>query len=113
MIAGWSGLDSNMPALREIVAFWGTNPTDNSLAWYQTRIDVLSNIGTTSGFKLNQFNVIDDAELDVIYGVFNAAAGSIRRRNLYFAKTLAPGKVDSILSKTNDETATNTPNTKL
>ena len=109
LIASWTDHDGNIQALREIIAYWGSNPTDSSLTWYQTRQNVLGNVGTAGGFRLNATTVHDDAELDAIYGVFNAPAGSIRKRNLYFAKLVGAGINDSILNKTTDEVATNTP----
>jgi Ca2+-binding RTX toxin-like protein len=110
LIAGWTDYDGNINAIRELTSFWGTITADSSLGWYQSRVDVLANVGTAGGFKLNAITIHDDKELDVLDGAFSVPAGSVRRRNLYFAKLVGAGTNDGILRKTAEETSTNTPN---
>jgi Ca2+-binding RTX toxin-like protein len=107
-IAGIYLFQTDLFALNSVLAYWNSNAQDQSLAWYQTRINTLVTAGaigtgTSLTYRLNSLTVFDDGSLDSLYGAFGLPSGSIRRRNWYMLRQSGPGVVDGIVSKLADE----------
>ncbi len=60
--------EDDSAALRTIMAYWNSNPTDSTSAWYTSRVVTLRDIGVgEKGIRLSSATTVDDNALDVLY----------------------------------------------
>jgi Ca2+-binding RTX toxin-like protein len=107
LIAGSSLWDDNAIALQSILNYWTSNVTDQSTAWYQTRVTLLRDGGVGAGaWRLNATTTIDDNALDTLYAAAGVPVGSVRKPNWYLRNTLGTGIRDSLIGGVAGEEST-------
>ena len=97
-IAGTTLWDENANALQSILSYWTSNATVQTIAWYQTRVATLRDVGVGAGvWRLNATTTIDDNALDIFYAAAGVTTGSVRKLNWYLRNTLGTGVRDSLI----------------
>ena len=107
LIGGTTLWDDNAIALQAILNYWTSNSSDSSLAWYQTRVSTVRDLGVGPGaWKLNSITTIDDNALDTFYAAVTAVPGAPRKLNWYLRNTLGSGIRDSLIGGISGEEST-------
>jgi len=107
IVAGSTLWDDNLLATQAILTYWMSNPTDNTLAWYQTRVATIRDVGVGAGtWRLNATTTIDDNAIDTIYAAAGVPVSSTRKLNWYLRNTLGTGLRDSLIGGIANEEST-------
>jgi Ca2+-binding RTX toxin-like protein len=109
LVSGWTLYDTNREALRAISTYWSSDSSNNSLGFYQTRVNTLRTNGINS-FVFNSSTTFDDNLLDTLSGEANAGGNPNRRLNWYVYNTLGSGVRDSLQRKVSNEISTDIGN---
>jgi Ca2+-binding RTX toxin-like protein len=111
IVAGSTLLDDNLLATQAILKYWTSKSSDMTLAWYQTRVATIRDVGVGSGaWRLNAATTIDDNAIDTIYAAAGVPSGSPRKLNWYLRNTLGTGLRDSLIGGMANEESTDNRN---
>ncbi len=110
-IAGWTAFDATEIALRAISDYWTLDLENESLSWYNSRVQTLSvdSVGDSNAYRLDTSTVFDDGDRDILYGDFARPTGQVRSRNWYLLKRSGPGFADGLLQSIAEEIVTDIP----